>query len=217
MQQPSDAMSSPHRTMKPAHYAIFAGASLAVVALGSFLGFCTASATSSQAPEPIPSRSIALAPVTGSPSNAPAAPSEAVAAHSPTSLTPLPMPGAPSPAGSPAVNVAATSPEPAGGPSAVAAAPEAAPAGSAKGKKTGRKGHSFIEFPDGPGEELSQASVQRSLTGRMHSGQASADELKMLQAICRQHNDSACVNEAGEALRKKAGEGAKPVAPASSG
>ena len=58
--------------------------------------------------------------------------------------------------------------------------------------------------------DLSQATersnlpvIKRSIEGRLNSGKATIDELRMLKAICQQDGDSACKERAQEAIRKQ--------------
>ncbi|HEU4532628.1 MAG TPA: hypothetical protein VFS00_00875 [Polyangiaceae bacterium] len=58
-------------------------------------------------------------------------------------------------------------------------------------------------LPDGEGALLeSEAALRQRLEGRMASGQASAEELTMLKAICQHQGDAACKEKAIAARRK---------------
>lgn len=51
-------------------------------------------------------------------------------------------------------------------------------------------------------QEGGEAATRRSIENRLQSGKVTADELRMLKAICQHQGDSACKERAQEAMRK---------------
>lgn len=198
------------------------GAATVVMVLGSLGGFYASSSADSVAEAPY--RSVPLVPVAIDRNAAPIAP---VVAR-PTPLTPLEpsalptgapgeaqppggsVPAAPAlagAAGAPPAEVVAAPPEvvaqPSSEPSAEPRANPAAPGGEASGHKL----HPILAhdpLPDGNDGALGEGekAMQRRLEGRLASGQATVEELRMLKAICQHQGDAACKGKAQAALRK---------------
>jgi hypothetical protein len=59
---------------------------------------------------------------------------------------------------------------------------------------------------DVPGGNLDNLSIKKALHGRVVSGQATIDEIRMLKAACSQLGDRACRDMAAAALQKKLAE-----------
>ncbi|HEU4409907.1 MAG TPA: hypothetical protein VFS43_31930 [Polyangiaceae bacterium] len=140
----------------------------------------------------------------------------AVAAGPPPPAEPAaapPPPAEPAAAAAPAGSVAAA--EPAAAPASAEAhkAPAgAAPSGEAAPAlaKASGKAHPVIghePLPDGSfrWEQEAEAATRRAIEARLQSGRATAEELKMLKAICRHQGDEACKERAQEALGKLPG------------
>jgi hypothetical protein len=178
------------------------GAATVVMVLGSLGGFYASSSADSVAEAPY--RSVPLVPVAIDRNAAPIAP---VVAR-PTPLTPLEPSALPTgAAGAPPAEVVAAPPEvvaqPSSEPSAEPRANPAAPGGEASGHKL----HPILAhdpLPDGNDGALGEGekAMQRRLEGRLASGQATVEELRMLKAICQHQGDAACKGKAQAALRK---------------
>jgi hypothetical protein len=77
-----------------------------------------------------------------------------------------------------------------------------APPGAATNPSAGSGG----DTTPGAGGALDNQSIKKQLYGRVSSGKANTDEIRMLKAACSQMGDRACRDMAAAALQKKLGE-----------
>jgi ABC transport system ATP-binding/permease protein len=108
---------------------------------------------------------------------------------------PEPTPGVNAPQGGPYV-----APNPGGGGTTTSAG-GATPSGSASASKSADPATS-PSVPPAPGN-LDEAAMRRGIEGKVWSGKASVEEIKLLIAICKHQRDQACREKANAMLKQK--------------
>jgi hypothetical protein len=92
-------------------------------------------------------------------------------------------------------------PNPGGGTGAAPAGGGAAGGATATPSKTSEPGPTG-NLPPQPGT-IDEAAIRKGIEGKVWSGKASVDEIKMLIAICRHQKDMACKDRAAQMLKQK--------------